>query len=48
MPTVNYLRIVGCKHYAGKRTERNEGFGKDRRDRRSLRRPTPPTYILIM
>ena len=26
MPTVNYLRVVGCEHVAAKEVERNEGY----------------------
>ena len=30
MPTVNYLRVVGCDHVAAKGVERNEGKLQDR------------------
>ena len=30
MPTVNYLRVVGCDHVAAKGAERNEGRLQDR------------------
>ena len=30
MPTVNYLRVVGCEHLVAKGVERNEGRLQDR------------------
>ena len=35
IPTVNYLRVVGCEHDVAKRTESNEGHRKGHLSRKN-------------